>query len=107
MATQDLELSGFPKGEKRWHKTDSILKFTIGLFLVRRLNVVQLQYSKGFAILLPSFLCIIGVYLLFYRHVIMVEYFTFVISPFQSRPLKHRTPDIPNHLAHLPTLSPH
>jgi len=61
MATPDLELSGFPKGEKRWHKTDSILKFTIGLFLIRRLNVVQLQYSKGFAILLPSFLCIIGV----------------------------------------------
>jgi len=51
-ATPDLELSGFPKREKDGHKTGSILKFTIGLFLVRRFNVAQLQYSKGFAMLL-------------------------------------------------------
>jgi hypothetical protein len=33
LATRDLKSSGFPAGEKRWHKIDPILKFTVGLFL--------------------------------------------------------------------------
>ena len=37
-ATQNLESSGFPAGEKRWHQIDPILKFTIALFLQRRFN---------------------------------------------------------------------
>jgi hypothetical protein len=61
-ATQDLESSGFPGGEKRWHKIDPILKFTIGLFLTRRLYGVHIQCPKGCANLLPSFLCNYRVY---------------------------------------------
>jgi hypothetical protein len=34
LTTRDMEPSGFPVGEKRWHKIGLILKFTIGLFLV-------------------------------------------------------------------------
>jgi hypothetical protein len=45
LKTQDLESSGFPEGEKRWHPMDPILQCTMGVLSARMLNSPSVQYS--------------------------------------------------------------
>jgi hypothetical protein len=72
---------------KRWPTIDPILKFTIGLFLIKCFNRVsiQYQYSSEFHNYLPSFLCHLGV-------IFQITGSTFSRCLFnRSDLLKHRT----------------
>jgi hypothetical protein len=47
LATPDLEASGFPEGEKRWHPIDPNLQFTPGVCLKRVADKQFVQCASG------------------------------------------------------------